>query len=349
MSVREETLKKQIETYLTNRLGGEAEVGKMFLLSGGACQENYWIDLEIQSGPEKGGYELVFRTDKGATIGQSLTKAEEYGISEMAYKAGVKTPKPYWLETGSEATGSPFYFMERIGGKANGRYIVKDSSLNGVRKELPKLLATNLAKIHSVHPDNAEDEKLKQRLFLHSGSSEKTLAFDSVQVLRKELDQREERYPAMELILNWLEKKAPETDELVLVHGDFRTGNFMVSPEKGLEGIMDWEFAHWGDRHEDLTWLCLRDWRFGKQNKEAGGFADRDEFFSEYEKASGKKVDLQKILYWEVMGNLRWAIGCLQQAERHLSGADKGIELASIGRRACEMEYEAMRLIENAG
>ncbi|EMN47402.1 hypothetical protein LEP1GSC088_0511 [Leptospira interrogans str. L1207] len=84
-------------------------------------------------------------------------------------------------------------------------------------------------------------------------------------------------------------------------------------------------------------------------NKEAGGFADRNEFYEIYEKVSGVKLDPFMITYCEVMGNLRWAIGCIGQTERHLSGKDKGIELAAIGRRACEMEYEAMGIIENAG
>ena len=149
-------------------------------------------------------------------------------------------------------------------------------------------------------------------------------------------------------MINWLNSHLEETDEPVLVHGDFRTGNFMATPEE-VTGIVDWEFAHFGDRHEDIAWLCMRDWRFGKLNKEVGGFADREEFYAEYEKFSGIKVYPKKVRFWEVIGNLRWALGSAAQAERHISGADKGIELASIGRRTCEMELEAMRLIEYAG
>jgi hypothetical protein len=47
-----------------------------------------------------------------------------------------------------------------------------------------------------------------------------------------------------------------------------------------------------------------------------------------------------------VFGNFNWARGAAQQAERHLSGADRSIELASIGRRVPEMAYEMLRLIE---
>ncbi len=347
MNLSKEELKNTLESYLTTRLSGKSNVTDMIPLSGGACQDNYLLDLKVDSGEFSGEHRLVFRTDKGASLLASLSRIDEFKVCELTSKAGVKTPKPYWLETNRDVIGNPFYFMQRISGKATGRYIVKDPSLNKIRKSLTEELAENLAKIHNITPITCKDEELKKNLTRHKGEAQNAIALDSVQDLRDLVSGLKEPHPAMELIFNWLEKNAVVTDEEVLVHGDFRTGNFMVSAD-GLQGIVDWEFAHWGDRHEDIAWLCMRDWRFGKLNKEAGGFADRKEFYSLYEKHSGIPVDPKKVTYWEIMGNIRWAVGSAQQAERHLSGADKGIELAAIGRRTCEMEFEAMRLIEDA-
>jgi len=50
--------------------------------------------------------------------------------------------------------------------------------------------------------------------------------------------------------------------------------------------------------------------------------------------------------FWEVMGNVRWAAASLHQGERYMSGGDADIELVAVARRAIEMEYEALRLIE---
>lgn len=317
-------------------------------LTGGACQDNYLIDLKIEGGDHKGDHKLVMRTDKGASLLASLSRIDEFGVCELAFNAGVKTPKPLWLEPGSDVIGNPFYFMERIGGSANGRFVVKDASINQARKVLPDELAASLARIHSVTPDMCKDADLSKKLSRITGDSPKAIAVNSISELRKEVAKLKEAHPALELILNWLEQNAIPTEDPVLVHGDFRTGNFMVAPD-GLQGIVDWEFAHWGDRHEDVSWLCMKDWRFGKQNKEVGGFTDRETFYAAYEKHSGVKLDPRKVLYWEIMGNARWACGSAAQAERHLSGMDKGIELASIGRRSCEMQFEAMRLIDHAG
>jgi aminoglycoside phosphotransferase (APT) family kinase protein len=114
----------------------------------------------------------------------------------------------------------------------------------------------------------------------------------------------------------------------------------------GLVGVFDWEFAHVGDPHEDLAWPCVRSWRFGQDHLRVGGVGDAEAFYTAYERASGTKVDRDAVWFWETVGNLRWAVGCISQANRHLSGQAPSVELASLGRRACEMELELLDLIE---
>lgn len=339
-------MKTQLENYLSRRLHGPAQIQAMRSLSGGACQDNYSLDVVIEAGPERGSYQLVLRTDKGGALLNSLSRADEFRVASAAHAAGVKTPKPYWLESDRSAIGRPFYFMERIAGRASGRYVVKDRELNAMRGRLAADLAANLARLHSIVPANAPADLLES-LGRSPAQSGREIAAHACAVLRQSLDELPDAYPAIELALNWMEQNAPETDQVALVHGDFRTGNFMVNPE-GLQGIVDWEFAHWGDRHEDISWICLRDWRFGKNNKEVGGFADRAAFYEAYQAAGGRPVDPERVRYWEIMGNLRWAVGSAQQAERHLGGKDRGVELAAIGRRTGEMEFEVLRLIDDA-
>jgi aminoglycoside phosphotransferase (APT) family kinase protein len=154
-----------------------------------------------------------------------------------------------------------------------------------------------------------------------------------------------EAHPALELAIRWLRPRAPACDRPVLAHGDFRVGNLMVGPE-GLVGVFDWEFAHVGDPHEELAWPTVRSWRFGQDELRLGGVGQPEAFFAAYEAAGGRPVDRAAVRYWEVMGNLRWAVGCIAQAHRHLSGQAASVELASLGRRSCEMELEVLDLIE---
>jgi aminoglycoside phosphotransferase (APT) family kinase protein len=119
----------------------------------------------------------------------------------------------------------------------------------------------------------------------------------------------------------------------------------MVGPN-GLRGIFDWEFGHLGDPAEDLAWPCVRSWRFGHDALRLGGVGKAEDFFDAYRQAGGPAVDHEAVHYWEILGNLRWAVGCIAQANRHLSGQAPSIELASLGRRTAEMELELLDLIE---
>ena len=150
--------------------------------------------------------------------------------------------------------------------------------------------------------------------------------------------------PALELGLRWLGQRAPICEQLMLIHGDFRIGNLLVGPE-GLNAVIDWEFAHVGDSHEDLAWPCVRDWRFGNDTLPVGGVGELAPYMITYESITGRTIDRNTLRWWEIMGNLRWAATCHVQAHRHLSGADPSVELASLGRRAAEMALEFLTLI----
>jgi aminoglycoside phosphotransferase (APT) family kinase protein len=332
-----------LENHLSSLWNTGVKIQEIFHLSGGACQDNYSIKLLLSDKGNATEKEVVLRTDKGGSLLSSLSKKDEFRVAELAFQAGVKTPQPIFLEENLSIIGAPFFLMEKISGRATGRYIVKDPELNSYRKNgMVNDLAVNLARLHTVTPNKVADEGLKSKLKITSPNQYVT---DCVNELRVSLDELPEAHPAIEISLNWLEQNEPQIDSIVLVHGDFRTGNFMITKD-GLQGILDYEFAHWGDRHEDIAWLCMRDWRFGKLNKEVGGFGDRSDFYKSYSAVANLEIEPKKVLYWEIMGNIRWAIGSAQQAERHLSGKDKGIELVAIGRRTAEMEWEAMRLIE---
>ena len=129
-----------------------------------------------------------------------------------------------------------------------------------------------------------------------------------------------------------------------LVHGDFRIGNVLFGPE-GLRVMLDWELAHIGDPAEDMGFICVKSWRFGGP-KPVGGIGDRAELFDAYEQAGGAKVDPEWVRFWEVFGNLRWGIICISQARTYLDRRSDSVELASIGRRTAETEWELLSLID---
>jgi hypothetical protein len=46
-----------------------------------------------------------------------------------------------------------------------------------------------------------------------------------------------------------------------------------------------------------------------------------------------------------VLGTLKWGLICVLQSQVHLSGASRSVELAAIGRRVCENEWDLLALL----
>ncbi|MCA3016561.1 MAG: phosphotransferase family protein [Myxococcaceae bacterium] len=300
-------------------------------LHGGACQENFKVELLLDGAPTT----LALRSDAKTSLPGSLTRRVEYEVIRAAVAAGVRTPGVRWLEPGLLRDGADAYFLDWVPGEAIGRRIVRNPELSTARQRLPEQLAQSLARLHTVTPERAA---LPLPVPAHSP------ALEALATLRAMLARMPGVYPAVAFALAWLEARVPAEREVVLVHGDFRTGNFMVTPE-GLAGVLDWEFAHYGSPYEDLAWLSVRDWRFTRLDLPIGGFSTRAPFYAAYEAASGRRVDEATVLWWEVVGNVRWALGSVHQGERYLSGEQPDLELIAIARRNVEMEFEALRLI----
>lgn len=304
-------------------------------LGGGACQENLRVDVEMQGGARPGLRTLVLRSDAPSSLPGSHRRDVEGQIVLAAVRAGVRTPEVFWPSVGLLRPGAHAWFMEFVAGEAIGRRVVESPELASAHDGLASELAVELARIHHIAPSSPGAPALP--------------VFEPVshalESLRALIDGIPEPRPALELLYRWLFEHRPPPGDVVLVHGDFRTGNFLVTPQ-GLSAVVDWEFAHYGAPEEDLAWIAVRDWRFGRIELPVGGFATRRDFYGAYEAASGRTVDPARVHYWEVFGNARWGGACVHQALRYLQGGIRDLELIAIGRRAAEMEFEALRLID---
>ena len=300
---------------LEKALGRRVE--SMSLLAGGASKEAWAVDAE-------GSRLLVRRALSGVIHEATLPLQEEFEVLAAAYESGVKVPRPvaYLGELG----GREAFAMERVEGETIGRRIVRDPPLG-----LDVQLAEELAKIHAIPAERLP--------FLRSG--------DVLDRFEHELDLVGEPHPAIEYGLWWLREHRPQPRPDVVSHGDFRIGNVVVS-QRGLESLLDWEFAHLSDPREDLAWPVVRAWRFGADERRLGGVGELEPYLARYTELTDTEVDAAELEWWEVLGNVKWAVGCLNQCRRHLSGLDRSVEYAVLGRMAAEMEYELLHLIEHA-
>ncbi len=332
---RLESSRAALDAFLAEAAGaGGARIVQARPLIGGAIQENWLLEVEFSGGAEAGPRELVLRTDSHSGVQASLTRPQEFALLRAAHAAGVTVPEPLWLCEDDRILGKPFYIMRRIAGTAAGREIVKDDGPGGDKTALAERLGEELARIHTIAPPRPA------LAFLGAPPAEPAAA--AVALYRHYLDELGAAHPALEWGLRWCELHAPRSERVVLVHQDFRTGNFMVDAA-GLTGILDWEFCAWGDPMSDLGWFCAKCWRFGRTEREAGGIAVREPFYRGYARVAGRPVDPEVVAYWEVMAHLRWAVIALQQGERFLTGGEASLELALTGRlMPAELELEIL-------
>jgi aminoglycoside phosphotransferase (APT) family kinase protein len=224
--------------------------------------------------------------------------------------------------------------MERLPGVAAAHLITRDAKLAPDPVRLAGELAENLARLHRIAPPHPALRFLKTML-----------ARDNIAYFRRYLDTLPRAYPVFEWGLRWCELNAPEREDTALIHRDYRTGNYLVNDGR-LSGVLDWEFAAWGNPLEDVAWICVRYWRFARPDLEVGGIARAEDFVPAYERASGRKVSRRDLDYWQVMGNLRWAMIVLQQVDRHLSGVQPSLELALTGHIVSQLELEILKITE---
>lgn len=336
-AARGEALRARVEAHLRAATGRPVDVMAVTPLGGGAVQDLLRVDVAGLDAPR-----YVLRSDAARPLPGSIDRRRELAVIEAARAVGVRTPAARWPAADLLRPGATALFLDWVDGEAIGRKVVASPALALARTRLIDEVAVELARLHTVTPASCP------ALVAALGAPPPDPLAAQVRALRGLADALRAARPAVEVALAWLGAwlgARPAPAPAVLAHGDLRTGNLVVAPD-GLVAVLDWEFARWSAREEDLAWLCVRDWRFGQLRLAAGGVAPREALYRAYEAAAGVAVDRDAVRAWEVLGNVRWALGCLAQGARYAERPD--LELAAIARRAPEMEWEALRLIDLA-
>ncbi|WP_165187722.1 phosphotransferase family protein [Caulobacter soli] len=296
-------------------------------LSGGASLETWAFDLDD-------GTPLILRR---RPPGGSMSAAALPLSTEAALLVAVApAPVPEVVRVCAPIDGlGEAYVMRRLDGETLGKRIVRDEAFASVRPSLARRCGEVLAAIHATPLDDLPPLET-------SDAASELARYEAI--YRQSGAQR----PVFEAAFRWLASRAPPLERPVLVHGDFRNGNLMISPHAGLVGVLDWELAHLGDPAEDLGWICVNSWRFGQWRRPVGGFGDYQDLLDGHAAAGGAPVSLERLLFWQALGSLKWGVMCLMMYASFASGADRSIERAMIGRRASETEIDLVLLMERA-
>jgi aminoglycoside phosphotransferase (APT) family kinase protein len=299
----------------------DARIERSRRLTGGASRQTHEVDVADGDALHR----LIVQRTRPGPPGSGPGVPAEAALLRAAGAEGVPVPAVLAVDDGTRA-GAPTLVVERLEGETIARKLLRDDEWGHARTVLARQAGAALAGVHRIATDAAE-----------------LTAGDQLEQLVTLIDGFGDPFPAFELAVRWLQATRPEPSGEVVVHGDFRMGNLLVDAD-GLRGILDWELAHLGDPAEDLGWFCVRAWRFGSPLP-AGGVGTYEELLDGYHEAGGRPIEPEVLRWWEVLGTVKWGLICRMQAEAHLSGALRSVELATIGRRVCENEWDVLGLL----
>ncbi|MFI6308876.1 phosphotransferase [Nocardia fusca] len=317
------TLAEGVRAVLAAATGTEFAGAEVRRLTGGASREIYAVRATDHTGRET---TAVLRRDPPGR-GEIDRMRAEVACLRAAAAAGV--PVPEVLASGDTAPGidAPYLLMNTVPGESIPRKLQRDPGFAAVRAHLAEDFGYVLGLVHRtpVTTLTALDDR------------------DPLDAIEKTYRDLAEPRPTVEIGLRWLRDNRPPDRAACLVHGDFRLGNLLIDAD-GIRGVLDWELAHLGNPIEDLGWLCVRAWRFGAAAP-VGGLGTRDQLLDGYQRATGDRPSAAELHWWEVFGTLKWLVLSRFQADRHLGGAEHSLELAAIGRRVCESEYDLLDVL----
>lgn len=301
-------------------------------LSGGAIQENWAISGKL----DQEDYEIVLRKNAATVVDASSGRQQEYELLKRLYELNICVPQPLLFEKKDNFLNSEFFVMNKISGVAEGHKLVRLNQPD-LQCKILQDIGHKLAAIHLIESD-PEIERIIQKPPKENYLNQLT------EDLHEQLLKLREPRPILEFALSWMKQEQPETDDLVIVHGDYRTGNIMIDHDH-VSGILDWEFTHWGDRREDIGWFTSKCWRFGKDAQVAGGIGSYKDFMQAYSQVSDIYIPEFELKFWHVLSHVRWAIIAIQQANRNLSNARPSLELALTAFLVPQLEKNILDII----
>jgi aminoglycoside phosphotransferase (APT) family kinase protein len=328
MSAPSEDFRQRLASAGMRHTGVSLTVDDLCLLSGGASSQTWSFDAVHATGRDS----LILQLAAGTgTFAAALDKTRQARTQSIAWKLGIPTPEVCWILDAVDELGEG-YVSRRLEGETLGKRVVGDERLAAARAVMPRQCGVILAAIHALpRPRFAFLPDLKPaRMVERLGAVHRSYR---------------DRSAVFELALRWLLRNLPDASRRAVLHGDFRTGNLLVAAS-GIEGVLDWELSHVGDQMEDLAWLCMESWRFGKRDQPVGGFGQREPLYEAYEAAGGVKIDESALRFWEVYGTLQWGVICQFLCSQYLQGEADNLERIAIGRRVSETELDLLNLLE---
>lgn len=269
----------------------------------------------------------VLKREPAAGLLEPYDLEPEFRVLHALSEDPLPSPRTPWFEADAHVLERPFYVMERIAGEvpipapgANG----EGPFVAAERAALAPQVMRALAELHAI------DWKTRGLAFLGAPGP-------GVEAARREVERWAARIaasgialePVLAEALGWLRRNAPASRDVVLLHGDYRLGNWLIEragADTRLTGLLDWEMVHLGDPAEDVAWCGSHLWR--GSTPRAACLASPDELVALYEAASGRSIDRAALRWFEVLAVVKMAAIMLTGIRAFRDGRSRDLRMA---------------------
>lgn len=286
----------RLERFLAARLPGAVRLTALERSTEGFSQETFAFDVEVtHPDGRREQRRWVAKREPTAGLLEPYDLSPEFRVLHALSDDPLPSPPTPWFTADPADLDRPFYVMERLEGDVpipapgdgDGPFTAAERATLGAD------VVDALARLH------ATDWRALGLDFLGVPSpGTGVAACELARWERRIADSGLAVDPPLAEALRWLRANLPSTDEITLVHGDYRLGNFMVRDGR-LTGILDWEMVHLGDPLEDVAWCASPLWRAGTPM--AAGLMSPEDFAARYAAASGRTVDADRLRFYDVL------------------------------------------------
>jgi aminoglycoside phosphotransferase (APT) family kinase protein len=303
----------EFREYLAEKLGGEdLEITGVWQNLEGWSMETFGVGLSYAKDGERVEEEVILRREPVAGLVEPYDVSIEYRVLAALWGSGVAIPETLWFESDPEVFVRPFYAMKKVEGDVHFFKMSVDPSFMLIpddkeRASLSGDFVKNIAAIHKADWRKLDLEFLGDP---GPGKGSAELQVDRWEQAIEKAGFRKK--PVVEYAVHYLRDNLPECDRVVIVHGDYRTGNY-IHQDGRIKAVLDWEMVHLGDPMDDVSYIIGTAWRSPRPRSWVSHLMPVDEFFERYQDLSGIKIDRQRLKWYHALINFK-AIGITASA-----------------------------------
>jgi len=319
MTPQATSLAENLETYLTRYFGAPTAIEGLSRIPGGASRETYRFDAVVGGEVRP----LILRRDPTGSL-IDTDRSLEY-LAFQSFHGRAPVPEPIVLDTEGAELERPFFIMSRVdGGAAASPFTVQPYHEHA--QAIGEAFFAALGAIAATDPAGLPLAK----------ATEAPAPGDCWRVAldhwAKVIDTDEQHpQPIVRAAIRRLRRAPPPPATAVrVVHGDYRTGNFLHDGQGTILAILDWEMVHLGDPLEDLAWAIDPLWGHYDEGRVAG-MIPRAEALAIWSQASGLPIDPEALAWWELFSAVKGQAIWTSAAREYRQGGFKDPILAISG------------------